>query len=207
MADVDDADAAVPEHIDDAEQVFHFLLGQRGGRFIKDDDLGIVGNRLGNLHHLTLGNRKGAHDAVGVHVDLQFLEDLHGVLIHLVLIHHDAALEGVTAQPEVVHNTALEGLVQLLMHHGHAIFQCFLAVFKVDLTAFQLDGALVLGVDSEQAFHQGGFACAVFAHQRMDRSPADRERDMVQRLHARERFTDVCHLQQNFFTHAYSSFS
>ena len=48
---------------------------------------------------------------------------------------------GIAAQPEVVHDVAGEGLVQLLVHHGHAIFQGFLGVFEVDFLAFQVNSA------------------------------------------------------------------
>ena len=207
MADVDDTHAPVPQHVDDAEQVFHLLLGQGGSGLVKDDDLGIVGNRLGDLHHLPLGNRQGAHDAVGVHVDLQFLEDPHGLLIHLALVHHDAAHQRVAAQPQVIHNAALERLVQFLVHHGHTVFQRFFTGLEVDLAALQLDGAAVFGIDAEQAFHQRGFARAVLPHQGMDGALADGKGNVVQGLDAGEGFGDVAHLEQNLFTHAYPSFS
>ena len=93
---------------------------------------------------------------------------------------------GIAAQPQVVHDAAGEGLVQLLVHHGHAVFQRFLGVFEVDLLAVQNDGAVVLGIDAEQALHQGGLSRAVLAHQRVDGAGSDGKGYVVQRLDAGE---------------------
>lgn len=96
VGDVDDGHAPVPEHVDDAEQVFHFLFGQGRGRFVEYDDLGVEGDRLGDFHHLSGSHRHGAHDLLRVHIDFQFPEDRLGVLQHFLFI-HDAKLRGVAA--------------------------------------------------------------------------------------------------------------
>ena len=70
VADIDDAAASVPQHIDDPEQVLHFSLCQGGGGLVKNDNLGIIGYCLGNLHHLALGNGQRGHHSIGVHLYL-----------------------------------------------------------------------------------------------------------------------------------------
>src|SRR5699024_783833 len=94
VADVDDAAALVFEHVDDAEQVLYLGLRQGGGRFVKNNDLGIVGYRLGDLDHLPLGDRQGGHDGLGVYADLQRIEDFLGARSHNALTYHDAADPG-----------------------------------------------------------------------------------------------------------------
>ena len=115
--------------------------------------------------YLPVAHGQGGHDGLGVHVHFQRVENLLGALGHQALAHHDARHLGVAAKPEVVLHAAGQGLVQLLMHHGHAVFQRLLGAAEVDLLAVQLDGARVLVVDAEQALHQGGLARAVLAHQ------------------------------------------
>ena len=56
VRDVDDADAAVAELADDAEQFLDLRLGERGGRLIHDEHFGVERQRLGDLDHLLLGD-------------------------------------------------------------------------------------------------------------------------------------------------------
>ena len=201
VGDIDDADAAVAQHVDDAEQVFHFLLGERGGGFVEHDDLGIIGNCLGDLHHLTLGDGHGAHDAPGIDVDAELVEDGLGVPVHLLFIHHDPADRRVAAKPDIIHDRTLEGLVELLMHHGDAVEQRLLGVFEVDLSALEEYMPLVLAVDAEEAFHQRGFTRAVFAHQGVDRPGLQLQGDPVQGFDARKGFGDIRHPQEDIVRH------
>ena len=123
VADVNDAAAPLLQHIDDAEQVLDLRLRQRGGRLIEHDDLRVIADRLGDLHHLPLGNGQGGHDGLGVHMDIQLLKDLPGALAHDRLADHETRHLGIAAQPQVIHDAAGQGLVQFLMDHGHAVFQ------------------------------------------------------------------------------------
>ena len=196
MADVNDAAAPVPQHVDDTEQVLHLGLGERGGGFIEDDDLGIVADGLGDLHHLPLGNRQRGHDGLGVHMDIQLVEDLPGALAHGALADHDAAHLGIAAQPKVVHHAAGQRLVELLVDHGDAVLQRLLRVFEVNFLTVQDDGALLLGIDAEQTLHQGGLSGAVFTHQCVDGARADGKGNAVQRLDTGEFLRDIPHFQQ-----------
>ena len=196
VADVDDAAALIPEHVDDAEQVLHLGLGEGRGGLVKDDDLGVVAHRLGDLHHLPLGHGQLGHDGVGVHGDLQLLENLPGALVHNALADDEAAHLGVAAQPQVVLHRAGEGLVQLLVHHGHAVLQRLLGAFEFHLPAVQGDGALIPAVNAEQALHQGGLARAVLPHEGVDGAGPDGEVHAVQRLDAGEGLGNAPHFQQ-----------
>ena len=130
---------------------------------------------------------------MGIHVDAQLLKNRHGVFVHFPLV-DDAAHGGIAAQPDVVHDGALQSLVQLLVHHGNSVVQGVPAVFEVDLLALQENRAAVLAVNTEETFHQRGFSGTVFAHEGVNRAAVDRERDLVQGLDAREGFCNVCHL-------------
>ena len=200
MGDVDDAHTPVTEHIDDLEQMLHFFLCQRGGRLVENDDLGIVGNRLGDLHHLPLRNRHGGHDPLGIHLDAQLIEDGHGIVVHFLFL-DETGSGGIAAQPDVIHHIALQRLVQLLMHHGNTVVQGFPAAPEVDLLAFQIDMASILDIHAKQALHQSGFACTVLAHQCVNSTAVNRQRNLIQCLDTREGFADFRHLQQNILLH------
>ena len=201
MGNVNDAHALIPEHVDDPEQVLYFFFRQGGSGLVEYQHLGIIGNGLGDLHHLPLGNGHGTHDPPGVNVDFQFLKHLHGVLVHLLLVNHDPGNGGIPAQPDVVHNRALQGLVQLLVYHGHAIVQGFPAALKVHFLTVQEDMTVVLFVNAEQALHKGGLSRAVFTHQSVDGSLFYFQGNMVQCFNARESLGDILHSQKNRFLH------
>ena len=202
VGNIDNTHSAAAEHVDNLKQVLHLLLRQRGGGLVKYDDFRVIGDSLGDFHHLSLGNGHGAHDPVGVHLNAQLFEHLHGVLVHFALVDHGTD-GGIPSQPDVVHDRALQGLVQLLVHHGDAIFQGFLTAFEIDLFSFQVDAAAVLGINAEQALHQRGFAGAVFSHEGVDGACLDRQRDMIQCLDAGECLCDVRHLQQDILLHIF----
>ena len=141
-------------------------------------------------------------------MDLQLIEDLLGALAHGPFADHDAAHLGVTAQPEVVGDGAGQGLVELLMHHGNAVFHGLLGAFEVDFLPLQGDGAAVLGIDAEEALHQRGFARAVLSHQGVDGAGPDGQGDIVQGFDAGKRLADVSHFQQCRLIHiVFSSFT
>ena len=139
---------------------------------------------------------------MGVHLNAQLIEYRHGILVHFLFVNGYAAYLGIAAQPYVIHNAALEGLVQLLMHHGYAVVQGLLAVFKVYLLAVKVDIPLVFAVNAKEALHQGRLACAVFAHEGMNRTGFDFEINVVQRLYAGKRFGDPYHFKQSVLLHA-----
>ena len=195
MGDVDDAHAPVPEHIDNPEQVLHFFFREGGGGLVKDDDFGVIGNSLGNFHHLPLGNGHGAHDALGVHVDAQLIKNCLGVFIHLLFVDGNAHHLGVTTQPDVVHHRTLQRLVQLLVNHGHPVIQGFFTAFEIDFLAFQVNVTLILVVNTEEALHQGGFSCAVFTHKGVYGACLYLQRNMVQGFYAWESLCNVYHFQ------------
>ena len=201
VGDVDNAAATVPEHVDNPEQVFHFHFRQGGGRFVEHNDFGVIGNCLCNFHHLPLRNRHGAHHGSGIDFDAKLVKYFHGGIIHLLFAGQRDALgnHGEPAQPHVVHDVALQSLVQLLVHHGNTVFQGFLGIFKVDFLAVEEDLASVLLVNAEQTFHQGGLTGTIFAHQGMYRTGPYCQVDTVKGLDAGKFLDDSFHSQQDGF--------
>ena len=123
VADVDDADAILRQLVHDAEEVIDLVLCQGAGGLIQNQDLRIVGDGLGDLHHLAFGHGQLSDDLPRINVDLELLEDSFRVSVHFCSIHKAESRGREAAQPDVFHDVAAEHLVQFLVHHGHAVIQ------------------------------------------------------------------------------------
>ena len=181
--------------------MLNLFLGQRGRGFIKYDDFRVIGDSLCDLHHLTLGNRHRTHDPVGVNVDAELFKNRFCVPEHFVFVHNKARDLGIAPQPQIVHDSPLERLIQLLVNHGDTVVQRLLGAGEIDLAAFQINMAAVLAVNAEQAFHQRGFAGAVLAHQRVYGARLDLQADMIQRFYAGKSLCDIRHPEQYGLLH------
>ena len=74
----------------------------------------------------------------------------------------------IASDVDILADGALRDRLQFLMHHCNAAVQCIKRSLDIDLFALVDNLALVHVVDTKHALHQGGFAGAVLAHQRMD---------------------------------------
>ena len=205
VGDIDDADALIAQAAHDPEQMLDFFAGQRGGRLVKNEDLGVVGNGLRDLEHLALRNGHGADDRLRIDLDLQIVQNGLGVVVHFFMV-DQTALQREAAEPHVFHDAAVEHLIELLMHHGYAVIEGVARAGEIDLLAVHPDGARVLFIDTEQALHERRFAGAVLAHQGVDGAGAQLESGMVQRLDARELLFDIEHFEQVSFFQVYHQF-
>ena len=61
-------------------------------------------------------------------------------------------------------------------------------------------------INPEKTFHQRGFSGTVFAHQRMNRSAAHLQRNIIKRTDAGETFRNVLHFKQ-YIVHFYLRFT
>ena len=209
VGDVDQGNALIPEHPHHLKELVHLFHRQGGGGLVQHDDLGVVGDGLGNLTHLPLGHRHVAHGLGQVYGHTQLAEQLGGLFLHDTLV-HDTSLGGVSAQEQVVHDVALQALVQFLVHHGNSVFQGILGAGEVDLLAVKVNSALVFLVCTEQALHHGGFTSAVLAHQAHDGAAFQVQIDVIQHPVTAEGLAHTANRQDNIvlcFCHSrYSCF-
>ena len=190
VGDVHDALALGAQTADDAEQLVDLLGGQRRGGLVHDEDAGVGGQRLGDLHHLLLGHLQGADHRGGIQLDVQALEHPRGLGVHLLLgeLQAPAAL---AAQEHVLRHRQVLAHVQLLMDDGHAQLLRALGVHVVDLLTEDLHRAGVLVVNAGEHLHQRRLACAVFTQQRHDLARLQMKVNVVQRLYAGKTFAYV----------------
>ena len=183
---------AFHRYFDSFEQ-FYSLYKQRNAALWKEYGDGAITKD-------ELNRQRFAYPLLCVGVDVQFevFEQFFRVFVHFGVVHHDdgaKTLGGVAAQPDVLGDSPGRDGLELLMHHGDAFVQSVQRGGDGDLLSFVLDLALVHLVNAEHAFHQGGFAGAVLAHQGHDGAGAQLKPGMVQSFDAGEDLDDVFHDQ------------
>ena len=185
MGNIDDCYVFRLQLRDDVAQVLYPSVGQGRSRFVHDDDAAVIGNRLGDLHHLHLCNREVAHLLIRIDIQIEFLEQLNAVVAHFLMI-DDQALAGCAPQPKVFTDASLRNRRKLLMDHGNTRVERFQCILKTDLFAFKDDLARGRRMDTDQAFHQRRLARAVLAHQGVDGTRAHLELHALECTHERD---------------------
>ena len=168
VGDVDDALALAFERADDLEQVLDLALSQRRRRLVHDQNVGIVGHRLGDLDHLPVGDGEIAHLCFRVDRDVESFEQRLGALAHLVVTNEAEGVERLAPNPDILGHRHEAHQVELLMDHGDAILKRIERRMELDFLALEFERAGIGRVDSGDDLHQRRFAGAVLAHQRVD---------------------------------------
>ena len=150
----------------------------------------MVGQGLGNLHHLLLGHRQPLDLGSGVDVQLPLVQE--------------QALAGLPADEDVLRHRQVLHQVQLLVDDADALALRVPGPVNFDLLAEILNGAPVLLVDAGENFHQGGLARPILSHQGHHFSGPHLQVRVVQRVDAGEVFLDAVHFKDHF-THSSSS--
>jgi hypothetical protein len=138
VADVRDRDAAGLELADDRKQGVDLALRERGGRLVEDQDLGVEGQRLGDLDHLLFGHAELGDLLVEIQVALEQLQDLRrarplgGVVDDLEGAGLPARL---MADEHILQNRHLLEQAGLLIHDGDAAVVGLVRIAERDLLA------------------------------------------------------------------------
>ena len=82
VADEDRRDAVGLELADDLEEVVDLAQAERCRGLIHDDDVGLVEQGLGDLHHLLLADAEAAHRRARVDAQMQARQQLTGASVH-----------------------------------------------------------------------------------------------------------------------------
>ena len=197
VRDVDERDALALELAHHLEELVDLLRHERGGGLVEHDDLGVVRDGLGDLAHLALRDAHVLHRLREVHRHAEAAEQVSGLLAHAALVDHTQAVGGIAAEEQVVDHAPVEALVELLVHHGHAVLQRVLGPEEVHLLAFEENRPLVLLVGAEQALHHGGLARAVLAHEAHDGALPHVEVNVVEDAVAAERLAHAPYRQDD----------
>ena len=90
------------------------------------------------------------------------------------------------SQKNILRRRQVAHQVQFLVHDANGQRLGVRRAFDVNWFAVEQDFAAVFAVHPGQDFHQGGFARAVFPHERVDLASLQVKLGFVQRAHARE---------------------
>ncbi len=168
VGDVDDALALGLQCPDDPEQMLDLALRDRRGRLVHDEDVGIVGDGLGDFDHLAIGDGKVADLRLGIERNVEPLEQRLRPSTHLVMPDEAECIQRLAADPDVFGDRHEVHQVEFLMDHGDAVLERVERRRQLDLLPLQLEGARIGRVDAGDDLHQRRLAGAVLAHQRMN---------------------------------------
>ena len=149
------------------------------------------GERLGDLGQLLFADAQPFDRAVGWDRQVEAVEQGTGFALHAR--RSRAAPKGVwSSLPRKMFSaTVSSGIeVQFLVDDRDAVLLGVAWVAQRQAAAFEKHLALVVRVDAAEDLHQGGFAGAVLADQRVDFARLHGKRDVAQRLHTGKALAD-----------------
>ena len=196
VGDVNNGHSLLAQALDRLEHDLLFLLGQRGRRLVHNQQAAVAVDGLADFHHLFLRHRQVADHGVDVQRQAQLAEHFGSALAHGLPVHADALVNQVAQEHVFRHREGL-GKFNLLVHHAHARGLRFARRLEVLGRALKEHFAAFGLVNASQHLDQRRFARAVLAHQRMHRAALNGERNIVQRLDARETLADVAKFKDN----------
>ena len=182
MGDVDDADAPVAQAVDHLEELVDLRLGQGAGWLVHDEHLGILGQGLGDLDHLLLGDGELVEPGRRVDVEVEPVQDLGGVDVHLLVVDVAEQGPGLAADVDVLGHGQVGHEVEFLVDDPDPGLAGLPGVLEMDFLALVDDSPGIRPVDPAQDLHEGRLARAVLADQGMHLALAQLEGDLVQGL-------------------------
>ena len=196
MANIDDADAAPAQLAHHRHEALHIRIHQRSGRLVHDQHVGFVGNRLGDLDHLPVGDAERADPDVRADVDVEPPEQFHRLAAHLAMVDEAETVGRFAADPDVFGHRHRRHQVQFPMDHGDAVLQRVQRAFQPDVAAVEFEGAGIGRVDAGDDLHQRRLSGAVLAHQGVDAARAQAELYIVECQHAGEFLAHILDLEK-----------
>ena len=148
VGNVDHGDAALFHVPDQGEELFDFHLGQCGGGFVEDDDLGVLVQQRRDLHHLLGTEAQRTHIRFFVDVgQAAGIQDLPGGTVKGFVVDVSAAgRDG--AGEQVAGHVQVQEVGKFLVHHADtSVFGLFRA-FEVNFLAEQLHMPAVTALDT-----------------------------------------------------------
>ena len=168
VGDEHDAYVLLFQRAQDFKYVLDFRVGERGGGFIHDDDLGVHQKRTGNFHNLLVGGVQIAHHGAGVQCKRHALKYLPGFRNHARMVQKAVFLFQFPADEHVFIDREVVDQVQLLMDKGDPRVQRLTGVLESLRLVIQQNLPCVRPEHAAQNIHQRAFARAVLAQQRAD---------------------------------------
>ncbi len=180
------------------EQALHLVGRQRRRGLVHDEDPDVARHRLGDLHRLLRADRQLRRQRAWIDLDLELAQDGVRPLVHVAPAHQPAAA-GLVHEDVLRHGEVREHQ-GLLVDAGDAQRLRIGRAAQLDLLAVHQQLAGVRAVEAGHHLDQGRLAGAVLAHQRVDLTRVEIERDAAERVRRAEALRHVRHGQQRLRT-------
>ncbi len=174
VRDIDDADLPRAQPGDQLEQQARLVMAQRGGGLVHDQDAGLAGHGLGDLHHLLLAHAELAHQPARVDRHADAGQQLARLAVHARAIDEAEAVERFAGEEDVLGDAQVVDHRQLLVDDADAQRARMMAVGQHHRAALDGDRAARVGLQhAGQDLHQGALAGAVLPGQRQHLAARD----------------------------------
>src|SRR5438309_1645123 len=150
------------------EKLLNLLRGQNGGWFIENQKLRLAVQDLENLNALLHAHRERFDSCPEIDVNAVCLRKLFDLPCRPAQIQPAPAAGGFGSENDVLGDGEPWNQHEMLVHHSDSKRNCRSGGLDSHLPAFEDDCSLVRLYHAIENFHQGGFARAVLADQRMD---------------------------------------
>ena len=191
VGDEDDGLPGLLELAHDVHQLVGLLRGEHRGGLVEDEQLGVAGEGLDDLHALLHADGEVLDEGVGVDVEAEALGDLGDALAGLGEVERAGEAGGLVAEHDVLGDGEDGDEHEVLVDHADAGRHRVAGTGEVLDLAVELDLALVGLVEAVEHVHQRRLAGTVLAEEAVDLAGLHREGDRVVGHHAAEAFGDA----------------
>ena len=195
MRDEENGLAFLRQLLHDFHQLVDFLRRQNGSRLVKNQNLVVTIQHLEDFRPLLHADRDILHERIRIDLQPVTLAQLHDLLARLCFLQKAKRRHRrLNAENDVIQHRKDLDQLEVLMHHADAQRIGVVRVFNAyNLTIFA-NLALFRLIHAKEYAHQGRFARAVLAEQRMDFALPELQGDVIVGNNSRELLGNVQHL-------------
>ena len=173
-----------------------FVLGERAGRLVQEQDAGLGGEGLGDLDELLVGGAQALDDRVGRKGQADHLQVDAGDSLDRRPVDDPRPAPGLQlVEHDVLGDRALGDDLDLLADDVDALGQAVAVAVEAQPPALEEDFALVGPEKPGDDLDEGALARAVLADQGVDFARREAQADAVQGPHPREPLADSFELE------------
>src|SRR5918992_1616478 len=186
VRDEEDGHAALPEVLDDAEQLLGLARGEGRGGLVHDHHARVHRQCLGDLHQLLVGDGQALHRRAGIERDAELAHELSHLAIHLLPRDAARAVERLAPHEHVFRHVEVGEQRRLLVDHGDAAPASVARSVQLHVLAGDHDHAGVRLVNAAEDPHERALPGAVLADERVDLAGGEGEIDASEGVDAAE---------------------
>ena len=169
VGDQDRGNSLRPEFHEQRQQRVAVLFAQAGGRFVEDQQLHFLGQRLGDLDQLLLADADIGDQRIGIFLEPDLRQKCCRLLADRVPV-DDAVARLLVAEKDVLGDRKQRHQREFLVDDDDAHPLAVMDALEVAFLAHVMDfaGVAPVRIDPRKHLHQRGFAGAVFADDGVD---------------------------------------